>query len=82
MGYLDTKPALSTYDNKLFCVWMSAAPYTHGTDMDIYYRYTTTGDFSELGQNGEVTDSNNNHYDHSPNLVGFNNRIFLKVSML
>jgi hypothetical protein len=76
-GGTDTRPVLFTDSDKLFCVWMSAATYTHGSDMDIYMRYTTDGSFSEIGQQAEVTGFDNDYFDHSPEIIVFNNRLYV-----
>ncbi len=75
-GSIDTSPKLTTYEDNLFCVWISGATYTHGSDLDVYMRYTTRGDFSEIGKRGEITDITNTGYDHSPEIAVFGSRIY------
>ena len=76
-GSLDTRPVLTTFNDALYCAWVSAASYTYGNDLDIYLRYTHDGNFTELGMGGEVTNSDNDYPDHSPHIIGFNDRVYI-----
>jgi hypothetical protein len=78
IGNIDLQPTLMVYDNKLFCAWVSSSgKYTKGNDRDIVIGYTSDGNFSEVSNVFEVSETLDEDRDNAPNLEVFNNRLYI-----